>query len=51
MNFSEHFVFFRMTAYNNFVQEKWLKMVIKEGTFEAKSLWEEETDLGFVLLW
>lgn len=40
-----------MAAYNN-LQGKVLKMVIKEGTLEAKSLCEEATKVGFsLLLW
>lgn len=39
--------FFCMTAYNNFVQETWLKMVIKEGTLEAKKVFWRRDWLGF----
>lgn len=30
-----------MTAYNKFIQEKGLKMVIKEGTFEANKVYQK----------
>lgn len=46
-NFSENCFFFCMRAYNNFVQETWLKMVIKEGTLEAKKVFWRRDWLGF----